>query len=863
MEGNGVRRKRASSPTAEDPFPKRRCILKSTNGDAAFREVKSHQGPIVVSNVRTTGVPLFSSAFLVGRFDEYVKYIWSWLMDNHVSRIGIYGIAGVGKTEFAKFINNKLLQNPNRFHHVFWVVLPPVWRPTVSNLRRICDLQGCISKVVGVRLSEGDSATVRAAQLSKGLSDKENPVLILDGVWGYISLLDVGIPDQCTVVFTTQSLQMCTELSCQRNLEIRCLLPDESYELFKNILGKETILSEEVEKISRSVADKCAGLPLAITIMSRYMKGITGLHRWTDALGGQTQKNVYREISQKLKIGYGYLEGALQCCFLYCLLFVQDETEKRGGYFVTKRRLVEYLVDEGIIPRKNSRREELVDGLWMLNRLHAFGLLEITSCNFVRMNPMIRSMALHIMEEDQQCTLMVKNKNSLKEVPDEETWNEDLVGVSLKGNEIVAFPSDFSPTCPKLSTLLLSQNPVLSFIGDDFFKGMPALKVLDISGTNIESLPRSIIDLVNLTTLLLSCCVKLKKITLAEKMKALRKLDLSFSGVIDIEAPSKLTYLDLYQTQVKELNSEILAKFCNLQFLRLPLSFLVKSEGLSRLSRLESLTCSFNDVIELNNYLEQLEGDSGRPQLHVHVGQGPTCYATKFASPLFNDDSDFLVEGDADWSVVGLYNCNINEVNLRNYFQDVKIVKCDEATSLCKFFPIQGTTELKHFSIRDCDRLEFLCSSSLTDQGIFEKIECMKLFNLVNFRELFKTEGNINAAYGFCFSNLTQFLIQLCPGIKQLFPIHIWQNLKNLKQLYVIDCCSMKEIFAAAEEGEEESSIVGKKRTCYLPKLSMFQLVNLPVLKTVCGEGATWTLPRSCTMQTKNCPTLSLLLSTP
>ncbi|XP_065858533.1 probable disease resistance protein At4g27220 isoform X2 [Euphorbia lathyris] len=843
-----------------EQFPSRKQESTSTdlspsrNSDAsmaASHGMKNHQAPNVVSNVKTMGVHLFATEIAGKQFDEYIKDIWSCLMDDDVFRIGIHGTGGVGKTEVAKYINNNLLQNPNKFYHVFWANMSPDWnQPTVSPSRRVRNLQSSISKAAGVELSDGDDENKRAAQLSKVLAGKKKSVVILDDAWDYISVQEVGIPvgvDQCTVLFTTRSLEVCRQLGCQRKIEIRCLLPDESYELFKKNLGKETTLSREVEKISRLVADKCGGLPLAITIMTRNMKGVTHIHQWENALRGHIRKKADMEIYQKLKISYNYLKGiTLQHCFLYCPSLLEP-------CWVEKKRLVEFLVDEGIIQRLDSRREELDEAHTMLNFLSDVGLLEISDDKFdkfVKMNEVIRSMALQIMEENNQ-PVMIKNGMSLKDLPDVESWTADLVRVSLAGNEIKNIPLDYSPSCSKLSTLLLSGNRDLRYIGDSFFEGMPGLKVLDLSFSDIESLPCSVYDLVNLTTLLLKGCRKLRKIGSVKKLRALKKLDLSFSTVEevsqDIAMLSKLTYLDLFCTEVKGLESGILAKLSHLQFLRLHWSTAFNREELACLSKLETLTCSFYDVVELNKYLILLKGFEDREpptELHVEVGQGLTWYAG-FANEVLYDDPDMVVEEDKDLRKVCFYNCNVNEADMLSYFQGITIVKCNEARSLCKFFPNKGASQVKYFSIRECDGLEVLCPG----QTILENLEYMELFKLKNLSVLFSKEGNV--AYGSCFSNLTNFLIKGCPSIKWLFPIHVLPNLKNLRRLYVVDCLLMEEIFAA--EGEE-SSMTEKKEIWCLSRLCTFVLKDLPQLKRVCGGRTICVIPMSCSVKYGNCP---------
>ena len=66
-----------------------------------------------------------SSTKLVGRaFEQNIKVIWSWLMDDAVSTIAIYGMGGVGKTTLLQHIRNELLERQDISRSVYWVNVP-------------------------------------------------------------------------------------------------------------------------------------------------------------------------------------------------------------------------------------------------------------------------------------------------------------------------------------------------------------------------------------------------------------------------------------------------------------------------------------------------------------------------------------------------------------------------------------------------------------------------------------------------------------------------------------------------------------------------------------------------------------------
>ncbi|KAF2318802.1 hypothetical protein GH714_010811 [Hevea brasiliensis] len=90
-----------------------------------------------------------------------------------------------------------------------------------------------------------------------------------------------GIPDnmkRCKLVLTTRSLNVCRKMDCQKNIKVKPLLVDASWELFLQELGHQIMPS--LEKIAKSIVLECKGLPLGIKVMARNMKQVDDIHEW-------------------------------------------------------------------------------------------------------------------------------------------------------------------------------------------------------------------------------------------------------------------------------------------------------------------------------------------------------------------------------------------------------------------------------------------------------------------------------------------------------------------------------------------------------------------------------------------------------
>ncbi|CAL5435881.1 unnamed protein product [Camellia sinensis] len=447
--------------------------------------------------------------------------IWNFLMDDAVRKIGVHGMGGVGKTTIMKSINNQLLFGTSTFSDVIWV--------TVSKAFDIKNLQRQIAKKLNIDLSDNEDELRSASEIHNMLSQKKRYLLILDDLWKEFPLENMGIPEptrdnRCKLVLTTRSLDVCTKMNC-RPVEIELLTEEEALNLFmNNVKEHQTMLTTEVEEIANEVAKKCARLPLAIVVMAGCMRGVNDIREWRSARNVQWLLDK-EGLFEQLKFSYSRLKDEQeQHCFLYCALYPEDHD-------IDREKLIEYWIAEGLISEMNSIEAMFDEGHSILNKLIKTCLLVksiLYGRECVKMHDLIRDMALKITSASPR--FIVRAGEGLKRVPHKD-WSEDLERISLMWNHIEELPSE-PPNCPRLITFLFQGNMSKELrIQNSFFLYMPRLKVLDLSNTNIESLPDSISMLENLHQLLLNGCRQLKNVPSLEKLKVLEHFELANSQI--------------------------------------------------------------------------------------------------------------------------------------------------------------------------------------------------------------------------------------------------------------------------------------------------------------------------------------------
>ncbi|XP_062105374.1 probable disease resistance protein At5g63020 [Humulus lupulus] len=583
-------------------------------GEGVF-EVVAERGPIAL----VVEVPDEPTVGMEPIFDR----VWTKLNEENVRIMGLYGMGGVGKTTLLRKINNNFLNSQNEYH-VIWVV--------VSKDHTIENIQNSIGEEIRLSCEEDTWKNKTCQQKSKDIFNvlkKKKFILFLDDIWERIDLVEVGIPSPnrqngSKLVFTTRSMEVCSSMSVDKQVEVKCLPWEESWKLFQEKVGKEALsVHPDILHLAKQVAKECGGLPLTRTTIGRAMACKRTPQEWRYAI--QILKNSASSFSGMgdkvfplLKFSYDNLSSEkVRSCFLYCSLFPED-------WRINREDLIYKWMCEGFLDECSDYESLQGQGYTIIGSLLYACLLEEVGETRVKMHDVIRDMALWIACgcEKADHTCLVKANVELKE-PMIESWNE-VERISLMKNCIESLSG--SPTCPNLSTLFLQQNK-LHQVSGSFFKFIPKLTVLDLS-----------------------------------KNDSLTRLPMEISKLVSLQ------YLNLAATAIKELPGELknlkMLKYLNLDYLR---NLNVIPEGVissfSRLQVLQMFRCGtksgemVEDRVECGGselLVQELESLKHIMTLGVSIKYGTALDRLMASQMLLNSTQSLFLHFERTWQFLNL-----------------------------------------------------------------------------------------------------------------------------------------------------------------------------------------------------------------
>ncbi|KAB1671290.1 hypothetical protein [Gossypium barbadense] len=699
-----------------------------------------------------------------------------------VNMIGLHGMPGVGKTSLAKEVG-KHAREQKLFDKVVMF--------TMSQNPNIRTIQDKVAEMFGLNFHT-NTEEGRAEELFRSMQGVNKILVIVDNLWEEFKMESIGIPfgdehEGCKILLTTRRQQVCTKMNC-KEIQLGILSEDEAWVLFRDKAGLEDDCST-LNDVAKEVAAECKGLPLAIVVVAKALKG-ESLNGWRDA--NQRFKDstlLYDEevlggVLEPLKLSYDYLKKGInqttgnhiQMCFLLCSLFPEDEE-------IRIEILIMCGIGVGLFPNDFSIEEKRKKIVEALKKLQKSGLLlETNDADTISIHDVIRDFA-HWLTTTGENRFMVKD--TLKEWP---RMDESYTAIALWNCSIniKIFPDkvEFS----KLKILFLHweewQGDDFLVVSGTFFEEMKALQVLLLECVifSLKGFP----PLANLKTLCCHDCMLKNFSSSLTNMRSLEILALIDTEIDEISEElvklSALKYLRLSGVAIRrEINipPNLVSRLTSLEELHVVPKInlnLLELKSLSRLTAL-SLRLSTNQIPLEDFVLPKLQRYS------IVVGENYRFNREAFRRLDIQDFSSSL-------SAFNNLFCNVEELNLRNVGGQKNIVpSIDE----------MGVNELTSLQLKSCNDMEFLIDTK-NDQG-----STVAFSNLV--------ELNIESMVS---------LKGLCNGVSPT------RFLQNLKQLIIKDCEELEVIFQIDKLSEKM-----KRQTPLLSNLTILSLHSLPKLKRI------------------------------
>ncbi|KAJ4822928.1 hypothetical protein Tsubulata_000278, partial [Turnera subulata] len=744
-----------------------------------------------------------------------VNEIVEALKDANISAVGVYGMAGTGKTTLVKRIAVQV-----KAETTFDVVVVAKLSQT-PDLRRI---QGEIADGLQFRF-DAETEKGRANQLRGRMMKEEKILVILDDVWARLELEDVGIPfgvvhQGCKILMTSRSLNVLShDMDSRVNFWLKVLPEEEAWELFEKMVGG-VMGDPTLKNVAMEVAKRCAGLPVLIRAVSRALAQ-EDLNGWKYALKQLSSDTggIDAYVHQALELSYNFLkDDAIKSLFVLCA--------QLNPHNIRVGELLKYCIGMGLFRGSCTVDEARTTLHKYIKDLKGSCLLMEHNARTVTMHDLVYDFAVSVACKDGHI-FTVAPDTALKKWPANNVLQQ-LEAISLmRYCKIPELPAVLE--CPKLKSFMLWREDISLTIPEYFFREMKELRVLGLTGIHLSTLPLSIQHLENLQTLCLDFC-HLEDIQLIGHLKNLQVLSMAGSNIVELPREigqlTNLGLLDLSDAPGLELiPANILSCLTKLEDLLMDNTFLQwEVEGhdgerdvaslaeLKLLPNLSNLELSVIDekIFPKDLFSEKLE------RFRIYIGDGWDWFE--------HVDSLRVLKLELNSSI------KLEEVGIKVLLgraEDLHLCEVKGAKTVVPDLDCHGFPGLKHLSI--LNNLEIQCIIDPIAVGpchAFPSLDCMSLNNLSNLENIYHGPPE-----GVSFRNLKILKVENCNRLKNVFSVSLARQVLQLEKIAITGCKIMQEIMY--EGGEYDA---GKDEKIALTHLRKLTLQHLPELSSFYSE---------------------------
>ncbi|KAK2440176.1 putative disease resistance RPP13 protein [Trifolium repens] len=711
----------------------------------------------------------------------------SYWDDDPVPIINIVGLMGGRvKTILSQFVfYDAMIQE--EFEIKVWV--------RVSEYFDLISLTRSILRSIHFSALDGTNLDRLKRELRQRLAGKRE-FLIRDNVWNKDGhtwenlLLRFSGFELHNMITITHDIEVASVMRSTQLLRSKQSEENDSWRLFvKHAFGRSRNVFDypNLELIAEKIVEKYRGFPFALKTLGNLLRTKFNEREWVAIL----ETPLWRldeddnNINSILRLFYHNLCSNLKRCFAYCSIFPK-------GYEFEKDDLIKLWMAEGLLKWGSDKNEEEL-GNNFFNHLVSISFFQQsiimplwTSKYYFTMHDLVNDLAKSVSGES---CLRIEGEN-VQDIPERtrHIWccldlkdgDRKLEHISkIEGlRSLMVEAQGYGHQRFKISTNVqqklfssLKYLRMLSFSGcnllelDDEIRNLKLLRYLDLSYTEIASLPNSICMLSNLQTLLLQDCFKLTELP-SDFCKLLNLRHLNLEGTHIKKMPTKIGGLNNLQTLtdfvVGEQHGSDLKQLGKLNHL----------QGRLQISGLENVIDPADAVATNLKYKKHLE------ELSMSYGEwtdidGSVTKARVSVLEALQPNRKLMRLTIKDYRDSSLPNW-LGDDHLSNLLS-LELFGCKLPSQMPPFgqFP-----SLKKLSFSGCDGIEiigteFYCYNSSHDP--FRSLEILRFEHMSEWKEWLCIEG---------FPLLQELCIKHCPKLKSALP----QHLPSLQKLEIIDC---------------------------------------------------------------------------
>ncbi|KAL4598687.1 hypothetical protein ACB092_11G076000 [Castanea dentata] len=431
----------------------------------------------------------FGEDEIVG-MEEKTEEMIEWLLEDGQRRaiISIVGMGDLGKTTLATRIYNDQ-RIKQQFNCCAWI-----------SVTQVHDSNELLRSMVREFF---ETKQLLMAMLFHYLHQKRYVVVLDDVLDIYLwSSIRGAFPDNkngSRIFLTTRNENVATSVEVRYRVNhLEPLQEKDTWALFcKKAFWNEPgrCCPQELQPLAHAIVNKCEGLPLAIVAIGGLMcsrsKAIGEWKKVYESLNWRLSYNpILGQVKGMLLLSYKDLPFYLKHCFLYCCIFHYCSQIKR-------KKLIRLWVAEGFVKeRKGNTMEEVAEE--HLTELILRSMIQVTETNAAgrvktcRVHDVMRELAMTISEKENFCTAYDGNESRLE---------GNFHHLSVHDRDMcTSFSLDTALSKFKLLRVLNLQGVPVETIPSTLAR-LFNLRYLNLRDTKISELPKSIKKLRNLQTL--------------------------------------------------------------------------------------------------------------------------------------------------------------------------------------------------------------------------------------------------------------------------------------------------------------------------------------------------------------------------